>query len=464
MFTAVRIQLQTVLWKFSPTLAATIIWRGQNEGMKVLFHSDTEIIDVTFQSAERRKGNIKTMENKTRDVATTVNERSNLIIAPTETISHVSDADFHRNAIVMIISLLILLSVFGFLATLSTVIVWVLGIFATFLVLFTLMVLHGFYIWNRGSLPPVQDKEGKHIEVGPDNRVVEYFVWGSEKEDATPLVVLHGSGSTGKYLNQCAFPADVLIKMNVKAYSPSFPGHGGSDVHRYRRIADWPMLDLVPILEREKVDKFIVIGTSYGTAHAMAVASALPDRCLALGLNAPYLPEFICREAKLWTDADMILREKQLEKPWFLLPALSFLSLTQHFVASALKLYPEGKLVAKELPAIIEALGKDATRAFLRGVNGQVYEMMNAETTQTWPDPREIKVKNIAVWYGGDDGIVPPEHGQWLAENLATEDRNVNVKCDKSGYGHFTYLTPEHCETGVMTQTLLDMISSEKKQ
>ena len=61
------------------------------------------------------------MENKTRDVTTTVNERSSLIIAPNETISHVSGTDFHQNVIVMIIGLLILLSVFGFLSALSTV-------------------------------------------------------------------------------------------------------------------------------------------------------------------------------------------------------------------------------------------------------------------------------------------------------------------------------------------------------
>lgn len=386
------------------------------------------------------------------------------VIPPPETTSHISDDAFRRNAIALIVCLLLLMGIQTYLATISSVLAWIFGILTALLALFTLMILHGYYIWQRGSLPLVKDKEGEYIQVQPDNRVVEYFVWGSEKEDATPLVVLHGSGGTGKYFNQFVFPAEAMREMNVKVISPSFPGHGGSDVHRYRRITDWPISDLVPILEREKVDKFLMIGISYGTAHAMAVASALPKRCLAVGLNVPYLPEDICRQADLWTDADMILREKQLEKPWFLLPALSFLSLIQSFVASGVKAYPEGKQVIQDCPDLVDAFSKDATRCFLRGVNGQAYEMLNAETTQTWPDPRGIKVSNIAVWYGGDDGIVPPEHGKWLAENLATEDRNLAVRADKKGYGHFTYMTPEHCKTGIMIQTLLKMISSEKKK
>jgi hypothetical protein len=83
--------------------------------------------------------------------------------------------------------------------------------------------------------------------------------------------------------------------------------------------------------------------------------------------------------------------------------------------------------------------------------------------SQTWPDPRQIKVKNVAVWYAQDDSCVPPEHGKWLEKCLATKGRNLNVKSDKKGLGHFTYMTPEHCETAVMTKTLLDMIASSKE-
>ena len=188
-----------------------------------------------------------------------------------------------------------------------------------------------------------------------------------------------------------------------------------------------------------------MIGTSYGTAHAMATASAIPERCLGLGLNVPYLPESICREFGFWTDADMILREKQLERPWVLLPLMSLLSVFQGFLPSGIAAIPEGKKAVIEQPECIEELTKDVARSFIIGVNGQMYEMSDAETTQTWPDPRQIQVKNIAVWYAQDDSAVPPDHGKWLSGIFAdTDRRNLNVKNEKVGLGHFTYMTSEH--------------------
>lgn len=107
-------------------------------------------------------------------------------------------------------------------------------LFKVGLLAYTLLVLRGFSIWYRGLLPLVKDDEAKYIEVNTPNngRIIEYYVYGSEQDDATTLVVLHGSGSTGKYLNQYIFTDDALKKLNVRAISPSYPGHGGSDIHK----------------------------------------------------------------------------------------------------------------------------------------------------------------------------------------------------------------------------------------
>ena len=124
-------------------------------------------------------------------------------------------------------------------------------------IVFTLVIgylflfAHGFNIWQRGPLPPKKDSEAKYIEIcGSTNdngrRIVEYYVWGSTKSAATPLVVLHGSNCTRKYLNQYLFPDEVMNKLNVKVISPSYPGHGGSDPQPYRRITNWPKTDLLP--------------------------------------------------------------------------------------------------------------------------------------------------------------------------------------------------------------------------
>ena len=80
--------------------------------------------------------------------------------------------------------------------------------------------------------------------------------------------------------------------------------------------------------------------------------------------------------------------------------------------------------------------------------------MLNAETTQTWPDPRQIPLENIALWFGLDDSIVPPDHGMWLELTLQKQKkRNVNVKREKKGLGHFTYMDTD----AAMLRTLLKM-------
>ena len=92
----------------------------------------------------------------------------------------------------------------------------------------------------------------------------------------------------------------------------------------------------------------------------------------------------------------------------------------------------------------------------MRGVNGQVFEMLNAETTQTWPDPRKLRIDNIAVWYALDDTIVPPEHGAWLEKNLVLEGRKLSVRKDKVGLGHFTWFVDEHHKDADIVKTLME--------
>ena len=108
----------------------------------------------------------------------------------------------------------------------------------------------------------------------------------------------------------------------------------------------------------------------------------------------------------------MILRESQLGNPAILLPILGMFFLADWCIGVGIKHgYAEGKEITTRHPDLCNVLIKDAHRSFMRGVNGQVFEMLNAETTQTWPDPRKLRIDNIAVWYALDDTIVPPEHG-----------------------------------------------------
>jgi pimeloyl-ACP methyl ester carboxylesterase len=336
-------------------------------------------------------------------------------------------------------------------------------LWVSFTVIF-LLTLHGLYIWNRGDLPLVKEEGAKYVTAA-DGRTVEYFVWGSEKTDAKITVVLHGSCATGKYCNQYLYPPKVLEEMNVKAISPSYPGHGGSDTHPFRRIADWPTTDLEPILRQEGVAKFLVQGTSYGTAHAMATAVCFPKRCVAMGLNVPYLPETICREFEYHTDADMVLTEAQMQKPWIILPILSLLSIFQGIVGKTAWIVPEGRKAKAANPELFQALEADVQRSFLRGVWGQSFEMLNSATNQHWQDPRTIETSCLAVWYAEDDSAVPPAHGEWLVNALSSEkvtETHTSIRHENKGLGHFSYMGQEDQDNAVMTRELLQLLSDEE--
>ena len=346
--------------------------------------------------------------------------------------------------------------------------------------LYALLCLFGLYLWYRGELPLTntnKDVDGKYIETTTTttttlnntkkNRTIEYFVWGSAKPNATVTVVCHGSNTTGKFFNQFLYPAKTMEAMNVKVISPSYPGHGGSDAQPFRDITNWPKDDLEPILLAEGVDKFMIQGSSYGTAHAMAAASYFsPDRCLAMGLNVPYLPENICREFDFHTDADFVLSESSLSHPWVLLPILSILSLTYTQIAKGVGKIPEGPAAIEQNPALIRAIEADCRRSFLRGPIGQAYEMLNGSTNQQWPDPRDILCQNVAIWYAEDDGACPPDHGEWLAKVFTKKEKDkkckTNIRHEKKGLGHFTYMDHAGRDQGIMTATLQAMILDQK--
>lgn len=326
---------------------------------------------------------------------------------------------------------------------------------------YLLLTLYGFYVWRRGDLPldsKRRDPIATYLQT-PEGRTIEYFVWGSTSTNATAMVVLHGSSTTGKYLNQFLWPDSVMRILNVKVISPSFPGHGGSDTQPFRRIKDWPVTDLLPILQNERIQTFIVQGIWYGTSHAMATASILKDRCLAMGLVIPYLPEPICREFGFHTDADTVLKESQFHQPAVILPVISLLSLGQGFFGAAFGAYPESAKAMAENPEFFVAMSKDLSRSFLRGVYGQAFELLDGSIAQNWPDPRSIETPVVAVWYAEDDSCVSPAHGKWLAGTFEQKKSiHTNIRIEKKGLGHFTYFGADDTDTGLQTDVLLNAL------
>jgi len=306
--------------------------------------------------------------------------------------------------------------------------------------------------------------EGHHITTA-DGRIVEYLVYGSKRPDAKVIVQMHGSTTTGGW--QCKMNASLCAELNLKGIAPSVPNHGYSDLHVGRRIVDFPA-DLERILDAEGAGKFMVEGTSFGTAHAMAIAWHFePERCVAMGLNVPYLSDAICKEFGLESKADALPRPDA--RTWY--QAWNFFVADLMFEAPLISppgrfmhLFPEGKKTMEEKPWAIESVAEDQReRLVARGSQGQGWEQFSFDVTALWGfDPREIQTRNVAVWYARDDSMVPPSHGEWLANHFSSKpDVKTSIRSEEKGLGHFTYFPASgpayRASEETMPKTLLDL-------
>lgn len=350
----------------------------------------------------------------------------------------------------ILIIVAIIVACFNSLPLIPAIIVVIIGV-----PMFTWLAILFYGLWRRAQplhafVAAVHEQdagrwggEGRHIMTA-DGRIVEYLVYGSKRPDAKAIVQMHGSSTTGGSL--CKINASLCEELNLKGIAPSVPCHGYSDLHIGRKIIDFP-LDLDEILKKEGIGEFMVEGSSFGTAHAMAIAWNFgPDRCVAMGLNVPYLPDKICKEFDLESKADALPKNdaRMWYQAWnFLVADLMYNAPLISPPARFLPFLPEGKKVKKERPWIFELIAKDQKeRLVVRGSQGQGWEQLSFEVTVLWGfDPREIQTRNVAIWYAKDDSAVPPSHGEWLADHFSSKAGvKTNIRSEEVGLGHFTYM------------------------
>lgn len=270
------------------------------------------------------------------------------------------------------------------------------------------------------------------------NRLVEYSVHGSTREDAK--WVING---------YAALPSDIpppyvplLEQLNVKEVNISVPGLGASTIQPGSKIDRWPRDDVTPVMEALGITgKFYVYGGSRGTQCAMAMALHFgPDRIVRMGLRAPYIPRPLSKELKMqdgqWClpTSDELLRNTLKARCYKCMIAATFPTRDPD---------PSKKLSGKfeeAYPELAIYQYKWMVRNMTAGHYGPEAFMFLAasDTLLDVPglDIRKIKAdgfqgsEKVIVWYGDDDEDCPPAHGKWLAEFFEAETRVL------TGFGH----------------------------
>ena len=117
-----------------------------------------------------------------------------------------------------------------------------------------------------------------------DGRRLAYREYGAP--DGAPVFFFHGwPGSRLDFVSN-DFAATAA---GARVIAMDRPGIGGSDPQPGRTVLDWPA-DVVAVADALGVERFAVLGFSFGGPYTRACAYALPDRVIRAGLVSCLAP------------------------------------------------------------------------------------------------------------------------------------------------------------------------------
>ena len=199
-------------------------------------------------------------------------------------------------------------------------------------------------------------------------------------------------------------------------------GYAGSTPRPGRSVAD-AAGDVAVVLDRLGYDRFVTLGWSGGGPHALACAALLPERCAAaatLAGTAPYdadgLDWFAGMGPENVEEFGAAVAGPDTLTAYLNRESAGLATVTGGEVAAAL-----GGLVSPvDVDALTGAFADSLAAAFRAAVSTGIAGWRDDDLAFVRPwgfDLSTIGVP-VAVWQGGEDRMVPPSHGAWLAAHV----------------------------------------------
>lgn len=250
----------------------------------------------------------------------------------------------------------------------------------------------------------------------PDGRRVAFEEFGDPT--GSPLVVAHGTPGSRDQLALLDMPAR---ERGIRIVAIDRPGYGASDLHRGRRLEDWPT-DVAAVADYLGIDRFAVMGVSGGAPHALACAAVLGDRVTAVQVVSGVAPPDCwipgARPARVETVIGAVMRRGG----GLIAPLATILFwIARHLPRTVMRLYrlllppADRRIIAR--PAIAAAY-RDELRRLPRSAVAAVVQDL-ALFAGPWGSLVDDVVQPTTVWHGGEDRAVPVEHAKALAQRLA---------------------------------------------
>ena len=253
----------------------------------------------------------------------------------------------------------------------------------------------------------------------PDGRTLAYAQWGDPT--GRPIVSCHGTPGCriSRHPNQ-----ELVRSTGARVIAFDRPGYGRSTRNRGRRVVDI-VGDVSALVDHLGIDEFAVVGGSGGGPHALAIAALLGDRVTRAGCIVGVAPFDVLGDE--WFTGMDPLNVKEFG--WALEGeerAHEELAREDADMRARVAKDPSNVLGDFDLPdadrkvlarADLAMVIRDSTsEQSANGVWGWVDD--DLAFTKPWGfDPSTITVPT-AVWWGAEDVLVPPQHGEWIAATV----------------------------------------------
>lgn len=254
-----------------------------------------------------------------------------------------------------------------------------------------------------------------------DGRQVHYELSGPRRTGGAALVFHHGQPGAALLWNHLVTEAD---RFGWSVVMVSRPGYAGSERKVGRNAAD-VAADITAVLDHLGVDRFVTAGWSGGGPHALACGALLPSRCRAIATVAGVAPYDGVHDLD-WTAGMGPENRAEFEA----------LIAGDRALEARIKTFNEA-LANIQGDQLIEALGgliSEPDRLILVGECAEFlakWMRLSASSGHYgyWDDGQafvspwgfdlgQLNVP-VTVWIAGQDLMVPPAHGRWLAENVS---------------------------------------------
>lgn len=251
----------------------------------------------------------------------------------------------------------------------------------------------------------------------PDGRLLQVVDTGG-----TGLPCLfHGGTPMGPVLDEAA--ADAAASAGLRWITYGRPGYGDSTSLLGRDVAQ-AAADSATVLDHLDLQTFVTYGLSGGGPHALACAALLPDRCLGVATVGGVGPDNVA-------DLDFVdgMAQENVEE---FAAAHSGRAALEAFLGAAAPGLRD--VTGSDIVAALGGLVGPVDQAALTGPVGDYFAAAAREALRNgsdgWRDDdlafvrpwgfdlHDIEVP-VAIWQGGQDLMVPPAHGRWLAAHIA---------------------------------------------